>query len=95
MEDSINTVKFAPGTLARKHLMQTGDLELIHLSGSDFFWGQNRKGDGKNLLGKALMHMRNSDCDCSVVLCNDQKKDDEYRFICLADTNEILLSYLL
>ena len=60
-------VKFAFGTLARKRLMQTGDLELIHLSGSDFFWGQNRKGDGKNLLGKVLMHMRNSGCDCSVV----------------------------
>ena len=60
-------VKFAPGTLARKRLMQTGDLELVHLSGSDFFWGQNRKGDGKNLLGKALMQMRNSGCDCSVV----------------------------
>ena len=60
-------VKFAHGTLARKRLMQTGNLELIHHSGSDFFWGQNRKGDGKNLLGKALMQMRNSGCDCSVV----------------------------
>ena len=60
-------VKFAFGTLARKRLMQTGDLELIHLSGSDFFWGQNRKDDGKNLLGKALMQMRNSGSDCSVV----------------------------
>ena len=58
-------LKFAPGTLARKRLMQTGDLELIHLSGSDFFWGQNRKGEGKNILGKALMQMRNSGCDCS------------------------------
>ena len=61
------TVKFAPGTFARKRLMQTGDLELIHLSGSDFFWGQNRKGDDKNLLGKVLMQMRNSGSDCSVV----------------------------
>ena len=61
------TVKFAFGTLARKRLMQTGDLELIHLSGSDFFWGQNRKGEGKNLLGKALMQMRDSGSDCSVV----------------------------
>jgi len=61
------TVKFALGTFARKRLMQTGDLELIHLSGSDFFWGRNRKDDGKNLLGKALMQMRNSGSDCSVV----------------------------
>ena len=60
-------VKFAPGTLAHKRLMQTGDLELIHLSGSDFFWGRNRKDDGKNLLGKALMQMRDSGSDCSVV----------------------------
>ena len=60
-------VKFAPGTLARKRLMQTGDLELVHLSSSDFFWGQNRKGEGKNLLGKALMQMRDSGSDCSVV----------------------------
>ena len=60
-------VKFAHGTLARKRLMQTGNLELIHHSGSNFFWGQNRKGEGKNLLGKALMQMRDSGSDCSVV----------------------------
>ena len=60
-------VKFAPRALARKRLMQTGDLELIHLSGSDLFWGQNRKGEGKNILGRALMQMRNSGSDCSVV----------------------------
>ncbi|MBQ7394960.1 MAG: NADAR family protein [Lentisphaeria bacterium] len=60
-------VKFAPGTLARKRLMQTGDLELVHLSGSDFFWGQNRKGTGNNLLGKALMQMRDSIGDCSIM----------------------------
>ena len=60
-------VKFASGTLARKRLKQTGDLELIHLSGSDFFWGQNRKGEGKNILGKALMQIRDSGSDCSVV----------------------------
>ena len=60
------TVKFAPGTFARKRLMQTGNLELIHHSGSDFFWGQNRKGEGKNLLGKALMQIRDSGSDCSV-----------------------------
>ena len=59
-------VKFAHGTLARKRLMQTGNLELIHHSGSDFFWGQNRKGEGKNLLGKALMQIRDSGSDCSV-----------------------------
>ena len=59
-------VKFAHGTLARKRLMQTGNLELIHHSGSDFFWGQSRKGEGKNLLGKALMQMRDSGSDCSV-----------------------------
>ena len=59
-------VKFAHGTLARKRLMQTGNLELIHHSGSDFFWGQSRKGEGKNLLGKALMQIRDSGSDCSV-----------------------------
>ena len=60
-------VKFAPGTLARKRLMQTGTLELIHLSGSDFFWGQNRKSEGHNLLGRALMQIRDSGSDCSLV----------------------------
>ena len=60
-------MKFAPGTLARKRLMQTGDLELVHLSSSDFFWGQNRKGEGKNILGRALMQIRDSGSDCSVV----------------------------
>ena len=60
-------VKFAPGTLARKRLMQTGDLELIHVSNHDSFWGQNRKGIGKNVLGKTLMQMRNSGSDYSAV----------------------------
>ena len=60
-------VKFAPGTLSRKRLMQTGTLELIHLSGSDFFWGQNRKSEGHNLLGRALMQIRDSGSDCSLV----------------------------
>ena len=60
-------VKFAPGTLARKRLMQTSTLELIHLSGSDFFWGQNRKSEGHNLLGRALMQIRDSGSDCSLV----------------------------
>ena len=59
--------KFAFGTPARKRLMQTGDLELIHLSGNDFFWGRNRHGDGNNLLGRALMQIRDSGSDCSLV----------------------------
>jgi len=52
-------VKFAIGTLAHKRLMQTGNLKLINLSDSDLFWGANRKGEGENILGKALMQMRN------------------------------------
>lgn len=51
-------VKFAPGTQMHRRLLQTGNLELIHESRTDLFWGQNRSGDGQNLLGKILMQIR-------------------------------------
>ena len=51
-------VKFAPGTRLHRRLLQTGDLELIHESEKDFFWGQSRSGEGRNLLGQLLMRLR-------------------------------------
>ncbi|MBP5585904.1 MAG: NADAR family protein [Lentisphaeria bacterium] len=51
-------VKFAPGTRMHRRLLQTGELNLIHLSQKDFFWGQNRAGEGQNHLGCLLMRLR-------------------------------------
>ena len=59
--------KFAPGTEARKLLQKTGDLELIHESQDDMFWGQNRKGKGANVLGKTLMQMRDENGNSSIL----------------------------
>ena len=59
--------KYAAGTFMRELLYKTGDLTLIHESKDDLFWGQNRAGEGHNVLGKALMQMRDSGSDCSVI----------------------------
>lgn len=69
--------KFAPGTDMRRLLCQTGTLELIHESCSDLFWGQNRKGAGRNLLGNALMQMRDSGGECSALLIMASAWEDE------------------
>ena len=51
-------IKFASGTLMHRRLLQTGNLDLIHETRSDFFWGQSRSGKGQNHLGKLLMQIR-------------------------------------
>ena len=56
-------VKFAPGTLMHRRLLQTGNLDLIHETQTDFFWGQNRSGKGQNHLGKLLMKIRQESID--------------------------------
>jgi hypothetical protein len=40
-------------------LMDTGDAVLIEASSTDSFWGIGKKGNGKNMLGKLLMDVRN------------------------------------
>ena len=55
--------KFAPGTQMLHRLLQTGDLELVHESKTDFFWGQSRSGEGQNLLGRFLMQIRRENHD--------------------------------
>ena len=55
--------KFAPGTQMLHRLLQTGDLELVHESQTDFFWGRNRSGGGQNLLGRLLMQIRRENHD--------------------------------
>lgn len=51
-------IKFAAGTPMHRRLLQTGNLDLIHETRSDFFWGQSRSGKGQNHLGKLLMQIR-------------------------------------
>lgn len=51
-------VKFAPGTRMHSRLIQTGNIDLVHESEKDLFWGQTRSGEGQNLLGHLLMQIR-------------------------------------
>lgn len=50
--------KFAPGTDMARLLCLTGNLNLIHESKDDLFWGRTRNGQGENMLGKILMEIR-------------------------------------
>lgn len=51
-------VKFAPGTAMAYRLRMTGELELVHESNDDFFWGKSRRNEGENILGRLLMEIR-------------------------------------
>ena len=42
----------------RKQLFDTGDALLLEDSNMDAFWGLGPKGNGKNMLGKLLMEVR-------------------------------------
>ena len=42
----------------REQLLATGDEELIEDSPVDYYWGCGKDGSGKNMLGKALMKIR-------------------------------------
>lgn len=49
--------KFTDPGLKQK-LLETGDAILIEKSKTDSFWGTGKKGNGKNMLGKSLMKVR-------------------------------------
>ena len=55
---SVLNMKFRPASEMNRLLQMTGDLELIHESRDDLFWGRDRNGNGENLLGKLLMEIR-------------------------------------
>lgn len=63
--ESLN-YKFHPRSEIRQLLYATENLELINES-SNLFWGARRDTGGGNLLGKALMQMRDSRGDCSIL----------------------------
>ena len=50
--------KFGQIWRLREALLATGDEELIHESGSDLYWGQDRDGLGDNRLGVIIMEIR-------------------------------------
>ncbi|WP_371801801.1 NADAR family protein [Candidatus Lokiarchaeum ossiferum] len=57
MEEVIQA-KFLQHPKLAKKLFQTGNAELIEKSKMDNFWGNGKKGNGKNMLGKLLMKIR-------------------------------------
>lgn len=50
--------KFSQNTILMRKLLETGDAELIENSPTDYIWGCGKDFSGKNLLGKALMEVR-------------------------------------
>ena len=50
--------KFRQHTDLKEKLLATGDAILIEESKSDAFWGTGKKGNGKNMLGKLLIAVR-------------------------------------
>jgi len=50
--------KFTQHKDLKKILLETGDAELIENAPKDYQWGCGSKGTGLNLLGKALMDIR-------------------------------------
>lgn len=50
--------KFSQHEDLKKHLLDTGDAHLVEDSKTDAFWGIGKKENGKNMLGKLLMEVR-------------------------------------
>jgi len=50
--------KFSQHHDLRKLLLSTGNVTLIEDSEEDDFWGQNRRGQGDNVMGRLLMRVR-------------------------------------
>ncbi len=50
--------KFEQNRQLRKRLLDTGNLELVHFSTNDLFWGRTADGDGDNRLGVIIMELR-------------------------------------
>ena len=50
--------KFVQNVEIKSILLSTGDQEIIENTTSDYYWGCGKKGDGKNMLGKILMEVR-------------------------------------
>ena len=54
------SAKFLQNRRLSEMLVATGDVELIHVSGSDLFWGRTQDGAGDNRLGLIIMAVRKS-----------------------------------
>lgn len=50
--------KFAQNEGIKSFLLATGDQEIVENTTSDYYWGCGKNGDGKNMLGKILMEVR-------------------------------------
>ena len=50
--------KFSNNTILLRKLLKTGNAKLVEKSPTDYIWGCGKDFSGKNLLGKALMEVR-------------------------------------
>lgn len=51
-------LKFDQNPHLKRMLINTGDRPIIHETKSHYFWGQDLKGKGENMLGKMMMELR-------------------------------------
>lgn len=56
--ENVLRAKFSQYPDLANKLIQTGNAELVEKSNMDNFWGCGKKGNGKNMLGKLLMQIR-------------------------------------
>lgn len=56
--EKILEVKFTQDKILMQKLLDTKSAQLIEKSTMDSFWGCGKKGNGKNMLGKLLMKVR-------------------------------------
>ncbi len=55
----ITMAKFLQHSDLKEILLNTGDSHLIENAPWDSYWGIGKDGNGKNMLGKTLMKVRN------------------------------------
>lgn len=57
MRDAVRA-KFTQHEACRRELLETGDAPLVEKTTGDRYWGCGTNGDGKNMLGRILVEIR-------------------------------------
>ena len=79
--------KFSQSATLRQLLISTGDSYLYENSPYDSYWGVGRNGNGKNMLGKILMEVR----EILVNGCVSEETNNTYRWIVCKESDSMHL----